>query len=137
VSFDQHIGAIYLRFHQKYEGFFCKSCTTKYFLKATLITLGVGWLGIISIFLAPCYIIGNIIHYIGVMNDFKRGNRPRKDASASKLLQMNEVIQNRLAEGKPIAVIAREIAPKAGVSQVQASQHIISVMRALHPPTAK
>jgi hypothetical protein len=49
------------------EGELCKSCVNKNFWKMTLITLAVGWLGVISLVIAPIFIIMNIVQYISCL----------------------------------------------------------------------
>ncbi len=64
VTLYQNVGALIMRFHKKLQGSLCKSCITQNFWKMTLITLAVGWLGVISLVVAPIFIIANIIQYI-------------------------------------------------------------------------
>ena len=64
VTFYQNIGALVMRFHRKLEGDLCKSCVQKNFWKMTLITLAIGWLGMISLVVAPIFIILNIVQYV-------------------------------------------------------------------------
>ena len=67
VTFHQNIGALVLRFRKKLEGNLCKSCVHKTFWKMTLITLAVGWLGVISLIIAPIFIILNIVQYVACL----------------------------------------------------------------------
>jgi len=67
VTFRQNIGALVMRFHKKLEGDFCKSCINQNFWKMTLTTLAVGWLGMISLVVAPIFIIANIVQYLGCL----------------------------------------------------------------------
>ena len=65
VVFYQNIGALVMRFQKKIEGNLCKSCIHKYFWEFTLITLFLGWWGVISFFATLFfYIPNNIIRYL-------------------------------------------------------------------------
>jgi hypothetical protein len=64
VEFRQNIGALVMRFSRTWKGDICKSCSHGVFWKMTLITLAVGWLGTISLIMAPIFIISNIVQYI-------------------------------------------------------------------------
>ncbi len=66
VVFYENRGAIVMRYHREIRGNFCKSCIDKYFWKYTLTTLCIGWLGVISLFIAPVYIINNVARYVWV-----------------------------------------------------------------------
>jgi hypothetical protein len=61
--FCMNIGAIVLRFTWTHQGPTCASCIHGTFWKYTLTTLLVGWLGVISLFLAPIIILGNLFVY--------------------------------------------------------------------------
>ena len=67
VEFHQNIGTLFMRFHRKIRGRLCKSCVHKKYWKMTGITLGVGWLGMISIVIAPIFIIMNTVRYLAVL----------------------------------------------------------------------
>ncbi len=64
VQFHQNIGALVMRFHRSTKGKLCKRCVHRKYWKMTGITLGVGWLGTVSIVLAPCLIIANTVQYL-------------------------------------------------------------------------
>jgi len=64
VEFYQNIGAVIMRFHKSIKANMCKSCIHKYFWQYTLTTLAIGWLGYISIFVAPVFIVMNICRYL-------------------------------------------------------------------------
>ncbi len=64
VSFNQNIGMIVTREYKQIGGNLCKNCINKTFWNFTLITLAVGWLGVISFIVAPIFIIGNVYYYI-------------------------------------------------------------------------
>ena len=67
VEFHQNVGALVMRFHRSVKGNLCKQCIHANFWKMTMTTLAVGWLGYISIILAPIFIINNICRYIGCL----------------------------------------------------------------------
>src|SRR5882762_8479068 len=63
VEFRQNIGALVVRFSKEVKGNLCKSCIHSHFWSMSLINLSIGWLGYISIILAPVFTIINIVQY--------------------------------------------------------------------------
>ncbi|HZK83022.1 MAG TPA: hypothetical protein VFC46_18200 [Humisphaera sp.] len=64
VEFNQNIGMLLARQRSFIKGNLCKNCVHSHFWKKTLVTLGIGWLGTISLILAPVFIIMNVVHYL-------------------------------------------------------------------------
>jgi hypothetical protein len=128
VSFHQNIGAVVMRFRKEVKGELCKNCIHSYFWKFTLTTLAVGWLGIISMILAPLFIINNIFYYLGSLGLKSAVTRPPLSehpttsltAEASDKLQPFLLeMQVRLKAGEPLDQMSGAIAQQAGVSAVQ------------------
>jgi len=74
VEFHQNIGMLFRREHRYIKGNLCKNCINQTFWKFTLITLAVGWIGTISLIVAPFFILNNIFRYImslGLPKDIK------------------------------------------------------------------
>ena len=67
VAFYQNVGVLIVRFTNKAEGQFCKSCIHRFFWSMTTITLFFGWWGVISFFLTPFFILNNLIRYLGCL----------------------------------------------------------------------
>jgi hypothetical protein len=67
VTFRQNIGMLLARVSKTLEGTLCKPCIHKRFWSMTGTTLAVGWLGTISLILAPVFIVGNVCVYVGAM----------------------------------------------------------------------
>jgi hypothetical protein len=67
VEFHQNIGALVMRYHKSCKGNLCKSCIHSKFWSMTGTTLAVGWLGTISVVLAPIFVVNNTIRYIGCL----------------------------------------------------------------------
>lgn len=65
VEFNQNVGMLVMREYKEVKGKLCRNCINKTFWRFTLITLAVGWLGAISLLVAPYFIVSNIIYYIG------------------------------------------------------------------------
>lgn len=68
VSFNQNVGMLIMREYKQVGGNLCKNCINKTFWRFTLITLAIGWLGVISLFVAPFFIIGNIYYYFSSLS---------------------------------------------------------------------
>jgi hypothetical protein len=64
VSFYQNIGLLIMRMHKSIDGQLCKSCINHYFWEFTLITLFLGWWGLISFFFTLFILPNNIIYYL-------------------------------------------------------------------------
>jgi hypothetical protein len=64
VIFHQNIGLVIFRVSRVFEGDLCKPCIHSYFWKFTLITLFFGWWSIISLFVAPFFLVFNTIVYL-------------------------------------------------------------------------
>ena len=60
IELHQNIGALVLRFHRSIKGNLCKTCIDSHFREYTLITLFLGWWGIISLFMTPVILVSNI-----------------------------------------------------------------------------
>lgn len=65
VEFRQNIGALVVRYHKSVKGTLCKSCINRYFLEFTGVTLVLGWWGLISLVVAPVYVVSNVVRYLG------------------------------------------------------------------------
>jgi hypothetical protein len=63
VFFVQHIGALVMFFHRRIGGLLCRNCVNKYFGQYFLVTLTLGWWGIISMFATPVVLVIDIVNY--------------------------------------------------------------------------
>ena len=63
VEFYQNIGALVARFSKSVKGELCKGCINTYFFKYTLTTAAIGWFGMISAIVTPCFIVNNTYYY--------------------------------------------------------------------------
>jgi hypothetical protein len=63
VIFYMNIGMVVARMTYTHEGPTCSGCIHGIFWKYTLTTLAIGWLGIVSLFIAPFILIGNTFVY--------------------------------------------------------------------------
>jgi hypothetical protein len=67
VEFHQNMGALVMRFRRRVRGNLCKQCINQHFWKMTGTTIAVGWLGVISLVIAPIFVINNVVRYIGCL----------------------------------------------------------------------
>jgi hypothetical protein len=65
VVFYQNIGLILLRLQRKVDGHLCRPCIRKYFLQTTLVTLVLGWWGVISFVFTLFILPHNVIRFLG------------------------------------------------------------------------
>ncbi len=63
AEFRQHIGAFVMRFQKSVAGDLCEGCVSSYFWRFTAVTTLVGWCGVISIFMAPIFVVLNIVNF--------------------------------------------------------------------------
>lgn len=67
VDFRQNVGMLVARRSKTVAGQLCKPCVHQHFWKMTGTTLAVGWLGRISAFMTPVYVVNNVIRYVSVL----------------------------------------------------------------------
>jgi hypothetical protein len=133
VEFYQNVGALVMRFHRSVKGKLCKRCIHANFWKMSGITLAVGWLGTISIIVAPFFLINNIARYLGAlgMPPVPPGAKPPQvtnDVIARVYPKMGD-IADRLNRGEDLADIAREVAPLVGVTPGELLMYVVSFYR--------
>ena len=63
ATFRQNIGALFMRFERRVQGPMCRSCLSRNFWSYTIITTLVGWLGVVSVIVAPIYVILNVTSF--------------------------------------------------------------------------
>jgi hypothetical protein len=135
VEFHQNIGALVMRFHRSLKGKVCKSCLHRKYWAMTGTTLGIGWLGMISIVVAPIFIIANTVYYLKSlgMPGVPPGARvPSLDQTAIARLNplANEII-DRLNRGEEMVEIALDVSPRAKVTPGQ----VVKFVAALSNPS--
>lgn len=128
VEFHQNIGMVVMRQSSSIKGNLCKKCVHSQFWQKTGTTLGVGWIGTISVIIAPVFIIMNLVQYLGALGMEAvpaDARRPILDEPAVAALSpvANELLQ-RIGQGEQINGIAREIAPRIGLSPGQVILYI-------------
>jgi hypothetical protein len=75
VEFYQNIGVLIMRFSKSIKGDLCKSCVHHYFWELTMMSMLLGWWGIISFFLNIFFIGNNVIRYLGCLGMAPVGQR--------------------------------------------------------------
>ena len=73
TKFYQNIGMLVARRMATLDAAMCKPCVHRSYWKMTGITLAVGWLGTISVILAPILVIMNTVTYLSRMGMPKPG----------------------------------------------------------------
>src|SRR5579872_6270417 len=134
VEFYQNIGALVIRFNKSIKGNLCKSCIHKYFWRFTLINLTVGWLGVISMVVAPIYVINNLIRYLLCLPLEPvpaMAKRPELTPQAAASIQPHQpAIIQRMNAGESFEKIATDIAFTCGVTPGQVILYIRAVLAA-------
>ncbi|MCW8133845.1 MAG: hypothetical protein KIS92_26090 [Planctomycetota bacterium] len=137
VVFYRNIGALVMRFSNQIDGNLCKRCINSYFFEYTAVTLAVGWLGLISFFLAPIFVVHNVARYCGTLGlpaDYPggscHGEHPTESLTrdaAERLLPFAQEIGDRLDYGEDLDAVAADVAPRANVSAVQVELFVEAV----------
>ncbi len=131
VEFRQNIGALVMRFSKEVKGNLCKSCVHSHFWSMTLINLSIGWLGYISIVLAPGFSIINIIQYLGALGLEKVPPGARVPVlTADAMQKLNPFAQepiNRLESNEELSDVARDIAARAQVTPGQVVKFVVEL----------
>jgi hypothetical protein len=137
VAFYQNIGALVIRFHSSVEGWLCKSCIHKYFWQYTLVNCTLGWWGLISLILTPCFILNNTVRYLLClgMPPVPAYATPRAQEELSpeevhrKVEPFLEEICERLNQGAYLDDLAEEYAPRAELPAGWLREYVAAVLR--------
>jgi len=133
VEFYQNIGALVIRFPKEIKGNLCKRCINQYFWKFTLTTVAVGWCGLISLIVAPIFIINNIVQFSRTTGmkvaepDPPPAPHPTLSLSAENIQQIDPFkpeLESRLRSGENIDRVTMSVGPRAGVSAIQVELYI-------------
>lgn len=140
VEFHQNIGALVVRFHQAFKGNLCKRCLHQKFWKMTGVTAAVGWAGMISLVLAPAFVLNNLARYIAGlgMPAVPPGAKPPQvtnEVIARIYPRMGEIFE-RLSRGEPLEAVARDLAPKLNVTPGELLVYVVHVVQANRQPPA-
>lgn len=63
VTFRRNIGALVVRFSQELRGNMCAGCIKSSFWETSLITMFLGWWGLISFITTPIFLITNTVNF--------------------------------------------------------------------------
>jgi len=128
VFFVQHIGAIVMFFHRRIGGLFCRNCVNKYFTQYFLVTLTLGWWGIISVFATPVVLIIDIVNY------FRAWSLAPVPVGATAPVLTDDAIHRinplagdlirRLNANEPLEQAATDIAARARVTPGQVMRYV-------------
>jgi hypothetical protein len=133
VAFYQNIGALVMRFSKSIEGNLCKSCIHKHFWTMTPITLLIGWLGTISVIIAPFLVLNNIFRYLFclTMSPVPAGAvAPRlTEADARRIEPYAEELFTRLQNNEPLEDVADDIGELARVTPGQVVLYLRAVLQ--------
>jgi len=135
VSFHQNIGLLVMRLYNGTDGDLCKPCIHKTFWAYTAVNMTVGWLGVISLILAPIFTINNIVQYIGClgMESPRAGAVPPElnDAFFQRIHGHTDYLIARLQQGEDFHRLCNDVAMRAGVTPGQVAL-FVQAMAAQH-----
>ncbi len=134
VAFYQNIGALVMRFTKSIEGNLCKSCIHSTFWQFTLTNFVLGWWGVISFFLTPCFILNNVIRYVlclGMDPVPPGATQPElTDAVLQRLQPLTDELIGQLNRGDDFERVADNIAMRAGVTKGQVALYVRALIAA-------
>jgi hypothetical protein len=123
VSFHRNIGLLVMRLYEGTEGALCKPCIHKTFWAYTAVNMTVGWLGMISLVLAPAFTLINVYHYLaslGLESPQPGATAPQlDDAFFAKVQPHMDYLVQRLNQGEDFSRVTEDVAMRAGVSPGQ------------------
>jgi hypothetical protein len=133
VCFYQNIGMLVMRTHRKIDGMLCKNCVNKHFWKMTGTTLFLGPWGMISLVVAPIFVINNVVRYLGALG------MPAVPADAkvpvlteqavAQLQPYMQQIVDRLNKTEPLAAVAMDVGPRAQVTPGQVVKYVVALSK--------
>ncbi len=109
-----------MRQTKRFRGRLCKECIHNYFWKYTSITLLVGWCGWISLFIAPFFVVHNLVRYLiclpmpGVPEGAELPEL--SDQATARIWPHADELLYRLNRGQEVDAVAVEFAEKIGVT---------------------
>ena len=116
VVFHQNIGMLVARTSKKLEASICRSCIHKRFWSMTLVTLGVGWLGTISIVLAPIFILNNVYYYVAAFCTAWPAPPELTQDVLRRIAPHVDELMSRLHVGSPPDQVFADVAVAAGTT---------------------
>lgn len=146
VEFYQNIGALVVRFHKNVKGRLCKQCVHKHFWAMTGTTVAIGWLGYISLVIAPVFVLNNVFRYLFAlpMPGVPVGARVPvvTNEMAAKIGPHYQTVVDRVNTGTDFEQVVREMAPAVGVTPGELMTYVMLVAQSRQaaqyapPPTA-
>ncbi|PHR92076.1 MAG: hypothetical protein COA78_33730 [Blastopirellula sp.] len=132
VTFYQNIGLLFMRFSRTADGDFCKSCIHKTFWEFTLLSLVLGWWGIISFIVNIFFILNNIIRYTGCLMmepvPFDATTPELTQEAVERINAHADDLFNQLNTEEDYERVVENIAMKANVSNGQVVMFIQAVV---------
>jgi hypothetical protein len=133
VVFHRNVGKLFTRAHRKLDANVCKRCLHEKFWTCTAVTVAVGWCGITSIVMAPCYVINNLIRYFGAlpMPSVPPGARQPQinEEVFSRFLHRSEEVFQRVHAGENPDDIARDLGGQIGATPGQVLKCMITMVQ--------
>jgi len=134
VAFYQNVGALVMRFWKSAEGHMCKSCVHSIFWQFTLTTLVLGWWGVISFIVTPCFLLNNIVRYV-----FCLGMEPVPPGAVSpelteqvveRLQPLTDKLIDQLNAREDFERVVENIAFESGVTKGQVALYVRALIAA-------
>ena len=128
VEFFLNVGMLFRRYERSIKGRMCKPCIHYHFWENTLVTLLMGWWGVISLIVTPFFLLNNLLRYVGCL--FMRSRFPEVGVDVEAKLEPHlPVLLSRLKAGEKLRPVVKDLAPKAGVTVAEANAYLQALVR--------
>ena len=134
VEFHRNIGLLFLRLSASIKGDLCKRCIHKHFWEMTLVTIFLGWWGVISFLVTPFFLLNNVIRYVGCLK--LQAVPPGAtvpsltEDAVSKLERYTERLVSQINAGEPFERVVEDFARRARVTPGQVVLYIYALAEA-------
>ena len=128
VEFYSNVGLLFRRYERSIKGYLCKSCIGGYFWEFTLVSLLLGWWGIVSLVLNPFFILNNIIRFIACLTMPGSGGQYITDGDVAGMLRPHvQTMRARLKAGIGLLQVAEETAAATGLAADDVYPYVLAV----------
>lgn len=134
VRIIKQVGMLIARQQTTLEGRICKSCISENARNFSLVTLLLGWWGLISFFLTPFVLIGNFIAYLSgrklSAEEIDAVPASTVEVGPDDLLKVKDLVTSAIKEGADIEELSKHIVKTIGIRPANAYRCICDLAAA-------
>lgn len=132
ITMYRNIGLLVMRLSETTDAHVCKPCLHGTFWKYAAINLTLGWWGVISFIVTPCFMINNLVYYLmnlGMESPSPYAAAPHLDQAAWDAIGPHaEYLFQRLNGGHDLQAVSQDVAQRAGVTPGQVALYLRTVI---------